>query len=83
MTFPNATKGVKKLFTAEILKLISVICLAAGLISAVLAFVSAANKSEAGAGATAVAYDYQYARIKHTDNHRRYNHAGRSGTGGA
>ena len=55
MTFPNATKGVKKLFTAEILKLISVICLAAGLISAVLAFVSAANKSEAGAGATAVA----------------------------
>ncbi|MBQ9471775.1 MAG: hypothetical protein IJU73_01385 [Ruminococcus sp.] len=55
MKFPNATKGVKKLFTAELLKLISVICLAAAIICAVLLFVSASNNSTAGAGASTIA----------------------------
>ena len=55
MKFPNAAKGVKKLFTAELLKLISVICLIASIICAVLLYVSAVNQTSAGAGASAIA----------------------------
>lgn len=55
MKYPNAAKGVKKIFTAKILELISIICMAAALISALLLFVTASNKSTAGAGASAVA----------------------------
>ncbi len=54
MKFPNAAKGVKKLFTAELLKLISIICLIACIICAVLVFMSAANKSDTGLGVSAV-----------------------------
>lgn len=55
MKYPNAAKGVKKIFTAKILELISIICMAAALICALLLFVSAANNSNAGAGASAIA----------------------------
>ena len=54
MKFPNAAKGVRKIFSAEILKLIAIVCLIAGLICLILMLASVGNGSDAGAGASAI-----------------------------
>ena len=48
MTFPNAYHGVKKIFTAELLKLIGAGCLLLLAVSAVIAAVSAAAGEDSG-----------------------------------
>ena len=52
MTFPNAFHGVKKVFTAEILKLIGAACLLIAAVLAVLAASAATSGSEGGAVAS-------------------------------
>ena len=52
MTFPNAFRGVKKIFTAEILKLIGVACLLIAAVLTLLAAGSVAAGSDGGAVAS-------------------------------
>ena len=58
MRFPNAAKGVKRIFTAEILALIGGICGTIGIITLVIALAAASGKSATGTiaagGATAI-----------------------------
>lgn len=54
MSFPNAAKGVKRIFTAEILKLFAYICLIIGVITTAILYLSDGNETFNSAAAVSL-----------------------------
>ena len=54
MSFPNAAKGVKRIFTAEILKLFAYICLIIGVITTAILYLSDGNETLNSAAAVSL-----------------------------
>ena len=77
MSFPNAAKGIKKIYRAEILKLISYICLFFAAVTGAIAFLSSSDDVTSASSEALSMGGFIRRGVWHFDDHCVHHESGR------